>query len=162
MSGVQEGQGGRGHSGLGDLGSQHVMLVLVSPERVVYSKPVDMVVIPGAVGDFGVLPHHEALISLLRPGIIEIFQGGKAMDHIYVTSGFVQVADNTCHVLADEMMPVSEIDLEALQTFIQNTEEYVAMAPSEEERSALKESLRWAQIKLNIVRHLSRRLGKSS
>src|ERR671912_220924 len=48
---------------------------LVSPERLLVSQPVDMVVVPGGEGDFGVLPGHAPLISTVRAGVIEIYEG---------------------------------------------------------------------------------------
>ena len=50
-----------------------VAFELVSPERLVVSMPVDMVVVPGGEGDFGVLPGHAPLIASVRPGVIEIY-----------------------------------------------------------------------------------------
>ena len=45
---------------------------LVSPERLLVSKPVEMVVVPGSEGDFGVLIGHAPLISTLRDGVIDL------------------------------------------------------------------------------------------
>ena len=49
---------------------------LVSPERLLISEEVEMVVVPGREGDFGVLPQHSPLISTVRPGVIDIYQDG--------------------------------------------------------------------------------------
>ena len=49
---------------------------LVSPERLLLSEMVEMVVIPGTEGNFGVLPGHAPLISTIRPGMIEVYEGG--------------------------------------------------------------------------------------
>ena len=48
---------------------------LVSPERLLLSEPVDMVVVPGTEGNFGVLPGHALFISTMRPGMIDVYQG---------------------------------------------------------------------------------------
>ncbi len=50
---------------------------LVSPERLVLSQAVEMVVVPGAEGDFGAMPRHAPMISAVRPGVIDVYQGGK-------------------------------------------------------------------------------------
>ena len=55
----------------GSATSGKVAFELVAPERLLASEEVDMVVAPGAAGDFGVLPEHSPLMSLLRPGVIE-------------------------------------------------------------------------------------------
>ncbi|HZU91744.1 MAG TPA: F0F1 ATP synthase subunit epsilon, partial [Stellaceae bacterium] len=48
---------------------------LVTPERLLLSQMVDMVVVPGSEGNFGVLAGHAPLISTIRPGIIDIYEG---------------------------------------------------------------------------------------
>ena len=83
---------------------------LVSPERLVASEPVEMVVVPGGEGDLGVLPGHSLLIGTVRPGVIDIHEGGKVKAQIFVAGGFVEVNPETCTVLAEEAVPVGEID----------------------------------------------------
>jgi F-type H+-transporting ATPase subunit epsilon len=90
-------------------------LELVSPERLVLSEPVDMAVIPGSEGDFGVLAGHSLLISTLRPGVIEVWQGETVTERLFVGGGFVEVTETRCTVLADEAVPVAEIDAAAAQ-----------------------------------------------
>jgi F-type H+-transporting ATPase subunit epsilon len=83
---------------------------LVSPERLVLSEPVDMAVIPGSEGDFGVLAGHSLLITTLRPGVIEVWQGETVTDRLFVVGGFAEVTESRCTVLADSAIPVSEIN----------------------------------------------------
>ena len=88
-----------------------VAFELVSPERLLASEEVDMVVAPGAAGDFGVLPEHSPLMSLLRPGVIEIYEGSRVAQRIFVGGGFAEVNEKGCTVLAEEAMPVGDIDV---------------------------------------------------
>jgi F-type H+-transporting ATPase subunit epsilon len=90
-----------------------VAFELVAPERLLASEEVDMVVAPGADGDFGVLPQHSPLMSLLRPGVIEIYEGDRIAQRIFVGGGFAEVNEKGCTVLAEEAIPVGEIDVEA-------------------------------------------------
>lgn len=87
-----------------------VQFELVSPEKLLVSRAVEMVVVPGAEGDFGVLPDHAPMISTVRPGIIEIYEGGQVVEQIYVAGGFAEVTGERCTVLADEATPVKDID----------------------------------------------------
>jgi F-type H+-transporting ATPase subunit epsilon len=89
-----------------------VAFQLVAPERLLASAEVDMVVVPGAEGDFGVLPQHSLFMSVLRPGVIETHDGGRVSDRIFVGGGFAEVNERGCTVLAEEAMPVEEIDFE--------------------------------------------------
>src|SRR3546814_17813229 len=69
-----------------------------------------MVVVPGEEGDFGVLVRHAPLISTLRPGVIKVHNGGSVTEQIFVAGGFAEVTPSRCTVLAEEALPVGEID----------------------------------------------------
>lgn len=83
---------------------------LVSPERLLLSQQVDMVVVPGSEGYFGVLIGHTPLISTLKPGVIDVYDGGKVIERIFVGGGFAEATPDRCVVLAETAMPVGEID----------------------------------------------------
>ena len=65
-----------------------VNLEIVSPERLLLSRPVDMVVIPASEGDMGVLEGHTPMIVMLRGGIIALYEGERVTDQMYVAGGF--------------------------------------------------------------------------
>ena len=92
-----------------------VAFELVSPERLLISADVDMVVIPGSEGDFGVLPGHAPLISSVRPGVIRIHDQGQVSDRIFIKGGFAEVTPEGCTVLAEEAVPISELDRAGLE-----------------------------------------------
>ena len=83
---------------------------LVSPEKLLKSEPVEMVVIPGTEGDVGVLPGHSLLIAAVRLGVIDIHEGGQVRESIFVAGGFAEVSPERCTVLAEEAVPVADID----------------------------------------------------
>ena len=87
-----------------------VSFELVSPARLLLSEDVDMVVIPGAEGDFGVLPMHSPLVSSIRPGVINVYDGNDITQRIFVAGGFAEVSPERCTVLAEEAVPVADID----------------------------------------------------
>jgi F-type H+-transporting ATPase subunit epsilon len=88
---------------------------LVSPERLLLSEAVDMAVIPGSEGDFGVLAGHSLLIATLRPGVIDVYQGEQITNSLFVAGGFAEVTGSRCTVLADEAIPLSEINATAVE-----------------------------------------------
>jgi F-type H+-transporting ATPase subunit epsilon len=88
---------------------------LVSPERLVLSEPVDMVVVPGGDGNFGVLAGHSLLISTVRPGVIDVYEGQSVTQRIFVAGGFAEVTPERCTVLADEAVPLKELDAGAIE-----------------------------------------------
>ena len=82
---------------------------LVSPERLFFSQPVEMVVVPGTEGDFGALPGHMPKLATVRAGVIVIFEDGRPKERIFVAGGFAEVTEETCTVLAEEAALVSDL-----------------------------------------------------
>jgi len=83
---------------------------LVSPEKLLLSENTEMVVVPGAEGDFGVLVGHAPLISSLRSGVIDTYTGNKIDKRIFVASGFAEVTGESCTILAEEAILVDDIE----------------------------------------------------
>jgi F-type H+-transporting ATPase subunit epsilon len=100
-----------------------VQFELVSPERLLLSEEVEMVVVPGADGDFGVLAGHSPLISTVRPGVIHIFEGNSVKSRIFVAGGFAEVTGERCTVLAEEAIALEDIDRAAVEQDLQNANE---------------------------------------
>jgi F-type H+-transporting ATPase subunit epsilon len=113
-----------------------VQFELVSPERLLVSEPVDMVVAPGAEGDFGVLPGHAPLLSKLRPGIIAIYSGNTVTERIFVAGGFAEVTPERCTILAEEAMPLDRIDRGAAEQELRVAREEAQLAKDDAERAA--------------------------
>ena len=86
-----------------------VALEVVSPEKLLLSRDVEMVVIPASEGDMGILPNHSPMIVLLRGGTIAITEGGRVTDRLFVSGGFAEITPERCTVLADEAVPTSEL-----------------------------------------------------
>jgi len=125
---------------------------LVSPERLLSSKPVDMVVVPGEEGDFGVLPGHAPLLSTVRPGVILVYEGREISDRIFVAGGFAEVTRERCTVLAEVAMPVSEIDTAKTEQDLRDAREDVDMANTAHDRDNASRRADVAQAKLEAVR----------
>jgi F-type H+-transporting ATPase subunit epsilon len=87
-----------------------VQFELVTPERLLLSEEVEMVVVPGVEGNFGVLPGHALLVSTIRPGTIEIYEGQRVTRRIFVNGGFAEVTPERCTALAEEAVPAEELD----------------------------------------------------
>ena len=85
---------------------------LVSPERLLSTGNVAMVVVPGAEGDFGVLPGHAPLMSTIRPGAIAIYEAefNTPTRRIFVDGGFAEVSATGLTILAENATPVGDID----------------------------------------------------
>src|ERR1700722_14616778 len=103
--------------------ADRVQFELVTPERLVLSTMVEMVVVPGTEGNFGVLPGHAPLISTIRPGMIEIYDTRPMIsDRIFVVSGIAEVTPERCTVLAEEAMSPTSLDRAAIEAELQTIE----------------------------------------
>lgn len=107
---------------------------LVSPERLLMSEDVAQVDVPGAEGDFGVLPMHAPTISTLRAGVLVVRDADGAKREVFVRGGFAEVRPDLLTVLAEQAIPVEEIDEEVLAQEIRNAEEDVTDARDEAAR----------------------------
>jgi len=121
---------------------------LVSPERLILSQAVDMVVVPGAEGDFGVLPGHALLLSTVRPGIIAVHNDGAVRERIFVGGGFAEVTPERCTVLADEAVSVQDIDRAAVEGRLKDLRDDLADARSDQERALLTRRVQVAEAML--------------
>jgi F-type H+-transporting ATPase subunit epsilon len=121
---------------------------IVSPERLVLSEPVDMAVIPGSEGDFGVLAGHTLMLSTLRPGVIDVWQGEQVATRLFVAGGFAEVTETRCTVLADEAMPLDAIDAAAVSAQLESLRAELAAADSDDERRTASTQIAVAEAKL--------------
>jgi len=99
-----------------------VQFELVTPERLLLSETVEMVVVPGTEGNFGVLPGHAPLISTIRAGMIEIYEGQTVTRRVFVVSGLAEVTPERCTVLADEAISPATVDRGSIETELQTVE----------------------------------------
>jgi F-type H+-transporting ATPase subunit epsilon len=124
---------------------------LVAPERLLASIEADMVVIPGADGDFGVLPAHAPFMSLLRPGVISVYQGDKVDRRLFVAGGFAEVNERGCIVLAERAEPLDEIQAEAARRDLRDAEEDLVDAKDDAERGRLERAVEVARARVEAV-----------
>ncbi len=113
----------------------------VSPERLLMSEEVEQVVVPGTDGDFGVLAGHAPVVSTMRPGAVEIYNGAAEPVRIFVGGGLAQMANNRLTILAEEVIPIADLDRAAIERQIRNAEEDVEDAQTDERRRQAQERL---------------------
>ncbi|TNE37166.1 MAG: F0F1 ATP synthase subunit epsilon [Alphaproteobacteria bacterium] len=113
---------------------------LVSPERELVSEEVSSVVVPGAEGDFGVLPNHAPVIARLRPGLVTVTKDGEVKRY-FVYHGFAEVTQSSLSVLAEDAQPVEELKGDGLADKIKDAEEDVSVAKDALEKALAEEIL---------------------
>ena len=103
-----------------------INLEIVSPERLLLSRDVDMVVIPASEGDMGVLEGHAPMMVMLRGGVVSLYEGDRITDTLFVAGGFAEVTPERCTVLAGEALPVNELERTEAEKRIRDAEEAIA------------------------------------
>ncbi len=125
------------------MAAEQVEFELVSPEKLLLSEKVEMVVVPGADGDFGILPRHAPLISSLRTGVIAVYRQNRRdiSERIFVDGGFAEVTPERCTVLAEQAVPVGDIDRTSTEQQLKDAREDLSDATSEAERKVLERQI---------------------
>ncbi len=86
-----------------------IAVEILSPEKLLLSREVDMVVMPAADGDMGVLPGHAPMAVLLRGGVVRFYSGANVTDQLFVCGGFARVTGETVSVMVTESFALDEL-----------------------------------------------------
>lgn len=76
---------------------------------------VDQISVPAIDGYLGIMKSHAPLITILKEGIVTLFEKNKTPLHYFVSGGFLEVLDNTASILVEVVEKASEVDLERAQ-----------------------------------------------
>ena len=118
-----------------------VTFELVSPERLLLSVEAEMVVVPGKEGDFAVLAGHAPVVSTLRPGSVELYEGDQPTDRYFVNGGVAEVSLDRLVVLAEEAIRLDELDRAHLERKIKDAEEDLVDAKDDRTAAEAQERL---------------------
>ncbi len=123
---------------------------LVSPERLLVSEEVESVVVPGGEGYYTVFAQHAPLMSTLKPGQVEVTTLTGATRKFFVRGGFANVTPGGLTILADQAIPLEDLDAEHLAREIRNAEEDLTDAGEDHMKRRI------AETKLNELRDVQR------
>ena len=113
---------------------------LVSPEKLLFTGEVDSVVAPGAEGQFTVLKDHAPVMTTLKSGVVTVASEGK-VEKLFVRGGFADVNAAGFTILAEQAIPLADIDPAKLDAEIKDAREDLADAKSDDARQAATEKL---------------------
>ena len=114
---------------------------LVSPEKHLFSGDVEFVVAPGADGQFTVLKDHAPVMTTLKAGVVTVSGGEGKVEKLFVRGGFADVNASGFTILAEQAIPLSEIDVAKVDADIRNAREDISDAKSDEARLAASDKL---------------------
>ena len=127
---------------------------LVSPEKLLVSKAVAMVVVPGGEGDYGVMPGHTSMITNVRPGVVAIYEADAETlsDRIFISGGFAEVTSERCTLLADNIVvPVRDFNRSEVEEEVKNLRGELTAATPGAEYKSVETRLAVAEAKLLAV-----------
>jgi F-type H+-transporting ATPase subunit epsilon len=117
---------------------------LVSPERLVFSGDVNQVDVPGEEGEFGVFAGHAPYVATLKPGLLTIYSEGEPQ-RIVVRGGLAEMGLTGLTVLAEQAVPVAELDADMIAQSIKDAEEDIADAENDVARDKARSRLEQLQ-----------------
>jgi F-type H+-transporting ATPase subunit epsilon len=130
---------------------------LVSPERIVYSDDdVDMVLVPGADGELGILPNHAPLLTALAIGELRVKKGAEE-EAFAVSGGFMEVLANKVIVMAYTAERADEIDVARAEAARERVERRYRERPDGLDMARLQAALRRSRVRLKVARRRRRR-----
>ncbi|ANP46189.1 F0F1 ATP synthase subunit epsilon [Candidatus Viadribacter manganicus] len=125
---------------------------LVSPERELFNGDVDHVVVPGAEGEFGVLPNHAPVMSVIKPGALRVINDG-AERRIFVNGGFADVTPEGLTVLAEEAVDLDDLEAATIEQDLKNAQEDLRDANTDAKKDAAQRAVtRLESIKAAMAR----------
>ncbi|HJO69304.1 MAG TPA: ATP synthase F1 subunit epsilon [Rhodospirillales bacterium] len=134
-----------------------VLVELVTPVEVVLAREVDMVVVPGGDGDFGILPGHAPLLSTLRPGVVDIYEAGAISDSVFVADGFAEATEARVTILAEEALTMSEATAEEADARLKEARRRLDEAEDDAGRAAGERALGAAEALAQALERRNRR-----
>ncbi|HYD89705.1 MAG TPA: F0F1 ATP synthase subunit epsilon [Vitreimonas sp.] len=120
--------------------AEKLHFALVSPERELFNGEVDHVVVPGSEGEFGVLPNHAPVMSVIKPGALKVIADG-AERRIFVNGGFADVTPEGLTVLAEEAVDLADIDAAQIEQQLKDAGEDLRDANSDAKREAAQRAV---------------------
>jgi F-type H+-transporting ATPase subunit epsilon len=131
---------------------------IVSQDRQVFSGDADIVVLPGANGIMGILPHHSPTLTTLKYGIITVRSGEE--EHVFtVAGGFAEVQPDQVTILADAAEDIAEIDVQRAEEARKRAQELLerGTGTDTDQFLAIQAALRRSTLRLNAVRRYNQR-----
>ncbi len=133
------------------MAQDQILLELVSPEKVLLSRHVDMVVVPGEDGDFGVLPRHAPLLSTLRHGVISVYDGGVVSEKVFVFGGFAEVTGARCTLLAEYLQLLDGLSRDSVQKDLEHARNQLVQGRDDAARAAAQAVVERTEALLHVL-----------
>ncbi len=135
---------------------------VVSAEARIMSADGAFVVVPGEMGDIGILPGHQPLMSRLRPGELRLVLPDKAEEIYYLSGGYVEIQPHLVSVLADTVLRAEAIDAERARAAHEEASALLKRGVIGVDYAEAKAQLARATAQLRVLEDIRKRQRKKS
>lgn len=132
------------------MAGKSIKLDIVTPERIVFSEDVDMIVAPGLDGQLGVLADHAAIITGLDIGILKVKTSSRE-EVMSISGGFLEVNNNKAVVLAETAERPEDIDVSRARSAMERAEQRLAARSPELDTVRAEAALKRALVRLKVT-----------
>ena len=79
-------------------------LEIISPQKIFFNDEIDLCILPGVEGDFGVLTNHMPFLTTLRIGVAYVYKNKKLVETFLINGGVLEVHENKCTLLTEDII----------------------------------------------------------
>ena len=130
--------------------AKNFKLQVVAPDKPALAEEITQVILPGEMGEFGVLADHMSLLSTLKPGVLKVWKGHEKTFY-FLAGGFVEVNKSSVTVLAEVYEKAEEIDLERAKKAKNAAQEQLASPKESVNLESVKHALARAEARVRVV-----------
>tara|TARA_B100000686_G_scaffold331578_1_gene395284 strand:- start:293 stop:691 length:399 start_codon:yes stop_codon:yes gene_type:complete len=124
---------------------------LITPSQTLINQEVDMVVVPGSEGHFGVLPLHAHTLSTLNKGIVKLYENGNSINEIIVDGGIADVNPSGCTLLVEKAENLKDINKSEIEKRYSDFKNQENSFDSPIEEKANSEEIEWLKFVLESI-----------
>jgi F-type H+-transporting ATPase subunit epsilon len=128
-------------------------LEVITPTQTMINEEVEMVVVPGSEGHFGVLPLHAHTLSTLDRGIVTVYENNDASNEIIIDGGIVDVTPQGCSILVERAEIVKILDKNEIEKKYQFHKDKENSFENPIEEKANNDELKWLEFVLEQVKN---------
>ena len=128
-------------------------LEVITPTQTMINEEVEMVVVPGSEGHFGVLPLHAHTLSTLNRGIVTVYENNDASNEIIIDGGIADVTPQGCSILVERAEIVKSLDKNEIEKKYQFYKDKENSFENPIEEKANNDELKWLEFVLEQVKN---------
>ena len=128
-------------------------LEVITPTQTMINEEVEMVVVPGSEGHFGVLPLHAHTLSTLNRGIVTVYENNDASNEIIIDGGIADVTPQGCSILVERAEIVKSLDKNEIEKKYQFHKDKENSFENPIEEKANNDELKWLEFILEKVKN---------